>query len=108
MHSKTLLTAVLSSALAGCASTPPTPPPEPTVITEYMYPDCGVIPARDPVNLRSVSWKVINGLFTLTPDEYENLSYNVSEITRGVKQLSVQLDYYEQCVSNEEFFSSRD
>lgn len=101
---KSLLLLTISILLVGCGTTQPRPePPKPVVITEYVYPDCGTPPKRDKVEYRRITWSYIyddqdNVLYTLTPKGYEDLSFNTSEIIKGIRQLKGELAYYKQCI----------
>lgn len=104
MRLRTLLIISASFLLAGCPwNTKPCLEPEPIVIEKLVYPDCGDPPQRDPVELRQVEWIVDKetGYFALSANGYEDLSYNVSEILSGVRQLITEVQYYEQCVARE-------
>lgn len=86
--------------LAGCASAPPTEIPDPVVVTKYVRTDCGEPPVRAPVNLRPIEWLIIDGRFTLSSEDYENLGYNVSMILAGIRELSAEVEFYEECLSS--------
>jgi hypothetical protein len=97
---KTLLTISLVLILTGCRHDVIDVPPEPVIVNKFVIPDCGTPPQRDPVELRPVIWQIIDDRFTLTPEGYEDLSFNVTEIWRGVEQLRNEITYYEQCLDN--------
>ena len=99
MISKLLLISSLI-VLSACAGAKPVPIPEPIVITKVILPDCGTPPQRPVIDLRPISWKVIDDLFTLSAKGYEDLSYNVTEIWSGVKHLKLEVEYYELCLDN--------
>lgn len=86
--------------LAGCASAPPTEIPDPVVVTKYVTTDCGEPPQRAPVNLRPISWLIVEGRFTLSSEDYENLGYNVSMILAGIRELQSEVEFYEECLSS--------
>lgn len=96
-------TCLISSCvlLSGCWHTVKPEPvvPAPQVIHEYVYQDCGTPPARDTIELRPIFWQVQKGMFSLTANEYEDLSYNISQITLGVAQLKNEIKFYEQCLA---------
>lgn len=96
MNSKTLL--ISSVFLAGCATSPEIPPPPVTIIKTVAL-DCGIPPQRDPIDLRPVAWTIIGARFTLSPEGYEDLGYNISEILKGVRQLQNEIIYYEECIN---------
>ena len=99
------LSILLTISLAACASTPPPFVPAKTVtIKEFVYPDCGNPPQRSPVELRSLSWRVLPDAkgeqrFTLSAKGYEDLGFNTSEILKGAKELKAELQYYIACVN---------
>ena len=93
-----LRTLLISSFLAGCAAQPSGPLPPPEILIKYIRPDCGTPPSRAPVVLRSISWQIIGGRFTLSPDGYEDLSYNVTMILQAAEELNIEIKYYEDCV----------
>ena len=98
MLSKMLL--ITSLGLAGCAGQEIQPEPEPEIIIQTIKLECAMPPQRDPIDLRSVEWKIIGDRFTLTPEGYEDLSFNVTEIWKGVEQLIAEIDFYEACVQD--------
>ena len=111
MLSKTLLTISVCLLLSGCWwNTKPDPPQEPVVLVKYIHSQCGNPPQRSSVNLRPVNWEIVGDRFTLTPQGYEDLSYNVTEIWSGVAQLKTEIEYYEKCLQEVEdtSFSSLD
>jgi hypothetical protein len=87
--------------LTSCASKQIEPEPEPTVIIQTVSLDCGTPPQRDPIDLRSIEWKIIGDNFTLTPDGYEDLSFNITEIWRGVEQLKAEIQFYVGCTKTD-------
>ena len=98
MLSKTLLIISLFF-LASCAANQTDEIEPPTVDVQLVYPDCGTPPQRERIQLRVLEWKVIGGLFTLTPTGYEDLAFNVTEIWKGVEQLQAEISYYESCLT---------
>ena len=94
---KKLLTGSLI-LLVGCGGFQTKPTPEPEIIIRTQALDCGTPPQRPPINLRPITWKIIGDRFTLTPEGYEDLSYNVSGIWLGVEQLIIEVEYYESCL----------
>lgn len=101
MHSITNLLLILGIlVLSGCAAQPPTEVPDPVILTKYVQAECGTPPSKTAVNLRSLSWQIIEGRFTLSPEGYEDLSYNVSMILAGIKELQSEIEFYEACVAS--------
>jgi hypothetical protein len=82
--------------LVGCATKQVDPIT--TVDTVYVYPDCGSPPVRTQVDLKQITWKVIDGNFALSPEGYENLSYNVTMILAAIRELGLEIEYYEKCI----------
>ena len=100
-----LLLLTISIILVGCGhkQVKDPVPPKPVVVTKYVYPDCGTPPRRDKVEHRDIVWGYIhdengNVLYTLSPKDYENLSFNTSEIIKGAKQLKGEKDFYKECI----------
>jgi len=92
---------ILSILLSGCGmfgKKKVEPIPDAITVIQWRTFDCGVPPARDPINLRVVNWKIIDGNFTLTSDMYGNLGENMSEILKGVRQLGEVVSFYESCI----------
>jgi len=113
---KILGAAIIAAFLAGCATTaPPT-----TAIVQVEKPAL-MLPNVDQVRLKDVEWHVItrdakpetpghidsvwkkatkDSLFAVTSNGYENMSVNVAELTRVIKQLQAQVqaykDYYQK------------
>jgi hypothetical protein len=71
------------------------------VDTTYVYADCGTPPERTAVDLRPVTWTVIDGQFALSAEGYENLSYNTTMILAAIKEYKVELAWYEECLSEQ-------
>ena len=106
---------VVTALLAGCAGTPaPT-----TAIVQVEKPTM-MLPNVDQVRLKDVEWHVItrdakpespghidnvwkkatkDSLFAVTSTGYENMSLNVAELTKVIRQLQSQVqaykDYYQ-------------
>lgn len=61
-----------------------------------------VLPAPQPINLHNIAWDVIVEVdgddtqvyFALSPGDYENLSLNMAEILRWIRESKWQLEYY--------------
>lgn len=75
---------LILTTVVGCS----TPTPEPTTIDESEFKVD--IPKPQPVSLREVDWKVINTksgtYFALTTKEYEELSLNMQELLRFLRE----------------------
>ena len=105
MGRKPVLLLTAAMGIAGCSSTPPVPNVAPVIVevARYIAYECGVPPAIVPLTTLEVEWDVapdINGddRFMLTPQQYENLGKNVSEILAKSKQLKAQRDFYSDCI----------
>jgi len=98
MLSKILLIISLTLWMYGCAEKQTKPVPPPIIIYKTIPLDCGTPPQRPPIDLRPITWKIIGDRFTLNPQGYEDLSYNVSEIWSGVEHLLIELTYYRRCL----------
>lgn len=99
MTNLVLILALLVVA-TGCAGRTPIEVPDPVVVTKFVETDCGEPPKRSAVNLRPISWQIIDGRFTLSPEGYEDLSYNVSAILGGIRELQSEIGFYEGCLSS--------
>ena len=88
--------------LSGCAGNPPTEVPDPVVQVKFVRAECGSPPKRSAVNLRPIEWLIIDGRFTLSAEGYEDLGYNVSTILGGIRELQSEIDFYEQCLEDED------
>lgn len=89
----------LSILLISCKSTPELKPTT-VEIVKYVKLECGNPPQVEPFKALPVEWEVIDGKFTLTAQGYENLSKNTAGILKGVKQIKLQRDFYENCITN--------
>ncbi len=69
-----------------------------TAPTEIDRPTKPVLPKPKPLELREVEFKIIElpdgNLIALTPRQYENLSLNMAEILRYIRESDQQLEYY--------------
>jgi hypothetical protein len=92
---------LLVALLAGCAAAPPTEKPAPVVITKYARAECGTPPQRQEVNLRPISWRVLDDRFSLSTEGYEDLSYNITVILAGIRELQSEIEFYETCIKNQ-------
>lgn len=106
MHSTTAKLLLLSIPLlvASCRGNvkDDVPPPAPTIITQTVYVVCDSPPKRESIELRPIVWRVIDDRFTLAPEGYEDLSYNMIEIWKGVEQLLAEIEYYASCAEEME------
>jgi len=88
----------------GCATVPPAPDLDPTVVevTRYVTYECGVVPALTSITLLEIHWVLFkvgdNAVWTLTAQQYQNLGKNTSMILAGVKELKGQRDFWKTCI----------
>jgi hypothetical protein len=109
---KLFCAAVFISLLAGCAGTP-----APTTAIVQVEKPAMMLPNVDQVRLKDVEWHVItrdaqpgtsghidqvwkkatkDSLFAVTSTGYENISINVAEMTKVIKQLQSQIKAYKE------------
>ena len=113
---KLAIIAALAAALAGCASTR-----EPTTAIVQVEKPALMLPNVDKVRLKDIEWHVVtrdakpgaeghidtvwkkaskDSLFAVTSKGYEDMSINMAELTRVIKQLQSQVqaykDYYQK------------
>lgn len=104
MNLKTCLTIALSLALVGCASQKDAwqVPPDPVYVPVATRIDCGIPEPTSPVKFRPVilGKAEVDGttVLTLPGPAYENLSWNTSELKRGLKELKATLRFYLDCI----------
>jgi diadenosine tetraphosphate (Ap4A) HIT family hydrolase len=112
MVAKLINVVFITAILAGCAGTP-----TPTTAIVQVDKPAMMLPNVDQVRLRDVDWYVItrdakpntpghidavwkktskDSLFAVTSDDYEDLSLNVSELTKIIKQLQSQVQAYKE------------
>jgi hypothetical protein len=64
-----------------------------------------VLPKPDPISLNDIEWKIVEAdnekYIALTPEDYEDLSLNMAEILRYIKELNSQLDYYVESLEDD-------
>jgi len=91
--------------LAGCRhDVVPTPEPEPYVMYKYVYLDCGNPPERQLIDFKPLQWTIVEGgNFALTPEGYKDLSYNISQIILGTKELKNEIKFYEDCLAEDSY-----
>lgn len=106
-----LIAFALTSFLAACASTSPT-----TAIVTVEKPTM-MLPNVDQIRLKDVEWNIVtrdakantdghidtvwkkttsDSLFAVTSRGYENLSLNIAEMTKAIKQLQAQVQAYKE------------
>lgn len=85
--------------LGGCAAKQPISVPVGITETITVYATCGSPPPRDDIILVPITWVVQEGRFSLSPEDYKKLSFNMAQTTKGVKQLRAEINYYEKCLS---------
>lgn len=90
------LSIVALLVLGACSSVPP----ERSVIqsVQVKTPKTQTLPKPTPIDLVDVKWIIVRTeggvVMALTPRQYQNLSNNLAEVLRYVKQADSQLDYY--------------
>lgn len=116
-----ILTALIT--LSGCSwwNTKPQAP-EVTVLTEQVPMKIFQPPAPASVNLRDISWFVITEenleqkieqirrlqdtdnivVFAITPSDYENMTFNMQELRRYIRQQKEIILYYQEATEPEE------
>jgi hypothetical protein len=103
---------LLACMLAGCAGTPP-----PTTAIVQVDKPAMIVPNVDQIRLKDVEWLVItrdaapgtpghidsvwkkatkDSLFAVTSAGYENMSLNMAELTKIIKQLQAQVKAYQE------------
>ena len=94
-----LIISVLS--VTACGSRQKVEPlPSIEYVTKWRTFDCGVPPERDFIELTAPSWVILDGLWTLTSDEYAKLGESVSDIIKAAKQMSKQIGFYKECIES--------
>lgn len=109
-----ILTALIT--LSGCTLFQQQPvTPEVTVLTEQVPIKIFQPPAPAPVQLRDISWFVITEdnleqkieqirklqdadavVFAITPSDYENMTFNMQELRRYIRQQKEIILYYQE------------
>ena len=112
------LALILFILLAGCASKP-TPLPPVKVITTTVPIEIYSPPSPQPIQLDGVTWFVITPenfaeqlnkveqlqgkgnfvMFSLTPQDYENIAHNFQEMRRYILQQKEINDYYREATA---------
>ena len=129
-----ILSLLFLLTLAGCSSIPglksqPLVQPEPVIqtVTEFKTLQIYQPPLPEAINLEDVEFFVITTknleeqiakleqmqsgdfvLFGLTPQDYENMAYNLQELRRYVRQQKEIILYYRQATQGEENTDSED
>ena len=76
------------------------PEPDVQIVTKWVVFDCGTPPDRDFVDLSVPRWRIIDGRYTLTPEEYGILGESVSDIIKAAKQMANVIDFYQECIDS--------
>ena len=100
MNWKLLL--ISSLFLFGCAANRTEPVTDVQTIVKWRTFNCGTPPQIDFVDFNSLTWRVVDGRFTLTADEYAKLGENVSQVIKITKQMLLKIEYYEECIDSAE------
>ena len=123
---------LLISVLSGCSYLPmrePLPAPEPIIktVTEYKTLEIYQPPLPKAIDLQDVEFFVITEknfeeqvrklekmqsgtyvLFGITPQDYENMAYNLQELKRYIGQQKEIIIYYRQATQGDENTDSED
>lgn len=86
-----LYAGLIAASLAGCAGTPPH-----SVVAAPLARQQLVLPDVDVVAPRPVQWTVADGLYSLTPPNYENLQINAALSRQLIVQQAAQIGAYRQ------------
>jgi len=126
-----ILSLLLLLFVTGCSTLQPAPlvQPEPIIktVTEFKTLEIYQPPLPEAINLEDVQFFVITTknleeqiakleqmqsgdfvLFGLTPQDYENMAYNLQELRRYVRQQKEIILYYRQATQGEENTDSED
>jgi apolipoprotein N-acyltransferase len=126
-----ILSLLLLLFVTGCSTLQPAPlvTPEPVIktVTEFKTLEIYQPPLPEAINLEDVQFFVITTknleeqiakleqmqsgdfvLFGLTPQDYENMAYNLQELRRYVRQQKEIILYYRQATQGEENTDSED
>lgn len=78
--------------ISGCSSRKET-----VYVTEYIEVKESIHPLSRPVlpMVRNIEFTVTDNIITLSPKDYDNLTYNLLEILRHQRDVGIVLDYYE-------------
>ncbi len=95
------LSLILTSLLlVGCAKDRVKRDIPPQVVTVWRTFDCGIAPARDPIKFKAPQFRIVDGRYTLTADQYAVLGENMGQIIKATGQLIAVVNFYEQCIAN--------
>ena len=100
MNWKLLLIISLVVFLSACAGNKTKPIEDVVIVTEYVAFDCGYSPVIDFVKFQMPVWNVVDGNFTLAPEEYAKLGENMTLIIKAIKQMVLKIGYYESCIAS--------
>lgn len=125
-----ILSSVLLLTLVGCSTVPqPLPAPEPIIktVTEFKTLEIYQPPLPKAIDLQDVEFFVITEsnfeeqvarlekmqdgtyvLFGLTPQDYENMAYNLQELRRYIRQQKEIIIYYREATKGDADTDSED
>lgn len=126
-----ILSSVLLLALGGCSllQPQPLPAPEPIIktVTEYKTLEIYQPPLPKAIDMQDVEFFVVTEknldeqikkleklqdgtyvLFGLTPQDYENMAYNLQELRRYIRQQKEIIIYYRQATQDDENTDAED
>jgi hypothetical protein len=125
-----ILSSVLLLTLAGCSTVPKSlPAPEPIIktVTEFKTLEIYQPPLPKAIDLQDVEFFVITErnfeeqvarlekmqdgtyvLFGLTPQDYENMAYNLQELRRYIRQQKEIIIYYREATKGDTDTDSED
>ena len=92
------MTGVQTCALPICSVDQVKREPPPQIITEWRTYDCGDPPTRDPIKLKPIEWKILDGRYTLAPEQYAVLGENMGEILKASGQMVAVIRFYRGCI----------
>jgi len=114
---KFLFVVMVAAFVTGCAKSPPV-----TTAIVQVEKQALILPSVDKVRLKDVEWHVVtrdaklgtdghietvwkkatkDSLFAVTSKGYEDMSINVAELTRVIKQLQAQVQAYKEYYQKE-------
>ena len=115
--------------LGGCSLIQPQPAPEPIIktVTEYKTLEIYQPPLPKAIDLQDVEFFVVTEknldeqikklekmqdgtyvLFGMTPQDYENMAYNLQELRRYIRQQKEIIIYYRQATQDDENTDAED
>ena len=105
--SRALFSLVCVLALSGCFSNLKKPPPEQTIVykDKLVKITCPVPPTAAPFIMRDAEPTAIADKFGIywvafTPKHYENLSQNMSDLLRFIRNQSKIVAYFKKCIAD--------